>query len=206
MARNLTPSSLESDIILGIDLLTNNLNRDVVGVFDQTTLQQIFIDARPMRANIRPTSKVMDHPVETGVTLSDHHIILPKNIELSITIKSEFYSSTLQQIIGAFTNATLLSVQTKAGVYPNMIILEPPHEEDPDMYDMITMGLRLREVQFIAPTSIQGTSTVVTAPANYAPADPENASTVNRGLQSANTITSQQKQSIQDVLNTPPPQ
>lgn len=206
---SLTPAALGSDALLGIDLLVNNVNRDQVGVYDQTTFQQLFSDARPVRANVRESSKVMDHPVETGVTLSDHHVIEPKNIDISMIIGSEFYSSTYEQIRGAFVNATLLSVQTKAGVYPNMIIREMPHEEDPDMFNVIPIALKLREVLFIAPSSItqiQSGSSGSTTPDNYAPADPVNNNTVNRGLQAPVPLTAAQTQSIQTVLNTPAPQ
>lgn len=191
---SLTPAAIGSDILFGVDVLLNSVNRDVVGVFDQTSFQQLFSDARPVRASIRETSKVMDHPVETGVTLSDHHVINPKEIELSMILSSEFYSSTYQQLRGAFLNATLLSIQTKAGVYPNMIIQAIPHEEDPDMFTAIPIALKLREVIFIAPsaiTQIQNNVTVASSPStaatptNYAPADPVNNNTVSRGLQAA---------------------
>lgn len=205
---SLTPAALKSDILFGVDLLVNNVNRDVVGVFDQTSFDQLFSDARPVRANVRESAKVMDHPLETGTTISDHHVINPKNIELTMILSSEFYSSTFQQIRGAFVNATLLSVQTKAGVYQNMIIQEVPHQEDPDMFDAITITLNMREVLFVAPSSItqvqSGSS--ATTPANYSPADPTNDNTVNRGLQAPVPLSAAQTQSIQTVLNTPAPQ
>lgn len=208
MAQALTPAILESNISLGIDLLNNGFNRDVTGIFDQDTLQQLFVNARPMKARIRERSKVMDHPVETGSTLSDHRVIEPVQIELPVIIKSQYYSSTFQQLRSAMINATLLSVQTKACIYPNIIIEELPREEDPEMFNVTVVGVRLREVLFIVPTSITtapGTSTANTAPANYAPADPAQSDTVNRGLQAPVPLTSAQKQSIQDVLNMPAP-
>lgn len=174
-----TPASVLNDAIFGINLLTGSLRIDVVGVFDGESLQQIFREARPVKASVRESQKVMQYPVETGVTLSDHKVIMQKQIDLSLVIPAEFYRSTYQQIAGAAMNATLLTVQTRSGVYPNMIIEAYPHEEDPQMYDVITMALRLTEVLFIAPSSIAQPN----APAGYAPADPLNNDTVRRGQQ-----------------------
>lgn len=177
---NFTPPAVLNNLIFGLNLLTGSLRIDVVGVFDGTSLQQVFKNARPLKASVRPGKKIMQYPVETGVTLSDHQVILQKVIDLSLVIPAEFYGSTYQQIVAASVNATLLSVQTRAGVFPNMIIDSYPHEEDPSMYDAITMNLRLIEVLYVAPASIAQPN----APAGYSPEDPANTDTARRGQQS----------------------
>lgn len=178
---NITPASITSDALFVRDLLTGFTNIDIVGVYNQETMQQVFSDGRPVKANIRETSRVMDHPVETGVTLSDHHIINPREIDIALVIPAGFYSSTYQQIASAQLNATLLSVQTKSGVYPNMIVRDLPHDETPEMFDVIALNLRLKEVIFIAPVSIAQPN----APADYSPSasNPDDFSVVNRGQQ-----------------------
>lgn len=181
---NFTPPAILNDIIFGINLLTGSLKIDVVGIFDGTSLQQVFTDARPVKAFVREQNKVMDYPVETGVTLSDHKVQLQKVIELSLVIPAAAYSSTYQQIAGAAMNATLLTVQTRAGVYPNMIIEAYPHEEDPAMYDAITMAIRFREVLFVAPVSIAQPN----APVGYSPIDPVFNDTVRRGQQAISQV------------------
>lgn len=178
---NFTPASVLGNAIFASNILTGSLRIDVVGVFDGESLEQVFKNARPMKASVREAQKVMQYPVETGVTLSDHKVVLQKQIDLSLVIPARFYESTYQQIVGAAMNATLLTVQTRAGVYPNMIIEAYPHEEDPALYDAITMGLKLTEVLFVAPASIAQPN----APAGYSPADPVNNDTQRRGQQSA---------------------
>jgi hypothetical protein len=181
---NLTPAALLSDIRFGIDglqLLTNVFNADTVAIFDQESLKQVFKNARPVKATVRETSRVMDYPVENGATLSDHHILNPTTIEMMFIINSEFYSEAYQQMRSAWINATKLSVQTRTGVYSNMIIAEVPHEEEPDMFNAITVALRLREVIFVIPSSS-------TQPTNYAPLDAVNANTIPRGFQLAKTL------------------
>ena len=178
-AFNFTPASVLSNAIFGLNLLSGSLRIDVVGIFDGTSFQQLFQNARPVKASVRPNKKVMQYPVETGVVLSDHQVILQKQIDLSLIIPAEFYGSTYQQIAAASVNATLLTVQTRAGVFPNMIIESYTHEETPEMYDAITMALRLTEVLYVAPASIAQPN----APAGYAPADPANQTTQRRGQQ-----------------------
>lgn len=181
---NITPQSVLSNAGALLGILNTLPGVDVVGIFDSNSFRQLFTDARPLKAFVRPGSKVMDHPVETGAVLSDHQIILPVQIELSLVIPAEFYSSTYQQIRSAQINAQKLTVQTKTGVYSNMIIQELPHQESPDMYSSIAMGLRLREVLFVVPSSIGQPN----APANYSPTDPQNQSIVSRGQQSPLSI------------------
>lgn len=181
MAFNITPQSILSNVNFGINLLTGSLAYDTVGIFNQQSFQQVFSDARPVKASVRETSRVMDHPVETGVVLSDHHVINPSDIFVTMVINSRFYASTYQQIKAAYVNATLLSVQTRPTVFPNMIIAAMPHEEDPDMFDIITINLHLREVLYVTPSSIAP----ATQPANYSPNDPKNFTTIKRGQQSA---------------------
>lgn len=153
---------------------------DIVGIYDATNLQQVFANARPLKATVRETSRVMDHPVETGVIISDHHIINPKEINIPIVISKDYYASMYQQIKNAFINATLLCVQTRTDFYSNIIVADMPHEEDADMFDVVTLALHLKEVLYVAPNSIAAP----TSPANYNPADPVKSNIVQSGQQS----------------------
>jgi hypothetical protein len=182
---SITPSAILSDISYGLGLLSSfGQNVDVVGIYGNggtsaTDFGQMFADARPMKATVRETSRVMDHPVETGVVLADHHIINPVEIDIPLIISAQFYAQTFSQIRQAFINATALSVKTRVGIYSDMIIADMPHEEEPDMYDVITVGLHLKQVIYVVP--VAGGGTLV----NFQPADPLNSDTTASGLQSA---------------------
>ncbi|OJW21166.1 MAG: hypothetical protein BGO49_24440 [Planctomycetales bacterium 71-10] len=167
----LIPAALSSNLAAALELLALGSNVDVVAVYDGFT--QVFAEARPMKASVRETSRIMEHPAENGVIIADHHVINPVEVDLSLLIPVQFYGSTYAQIRQAFANATNLSVQTKTGVYLNMVIADMPHEENPDLYDAIAMLLRLKQV-LLAP----GAST-------YSPADPANLDLASGGLQSA---------------------
>lgn len=157
---------------------------------------QLFTNARPVRATIRETSKVMEHPLETGTSIADHHIINPVEMDIQLIVTNstsglvnsvlngaivQNYASTFNQIRQAFVNATLLTVKTRVGTYSNMIIADMPHEEDPDMFDVITIGLHLKQVLFVAP----GTNTISQA---FQPLDPLNSNTITGGLQQATAL------------------
>ena len=144
---------------------------DVVGIFDSQSLGQLFINARPLKAGVRPTSQLMNRPAETGVLLSDHKIINQVEIELPLMISQDYYGAVYQQIKTAFRDSTLLIVQTRTDVYPNMVIQDMPHAETPDIYDSVVVTLKLKEVLF-AP-----------APSTYDPVDETNSDTVQSGQQ-----------------------
>lgn len=164
-----------------------NASLDAVAVFN-SAFQQVFANARPLRARVRPTSKLMDHTVEIGQINSDYKITNPIEIELPVVVSSLYYRDVYSQIIQLYNDSELLTVQTRASNYPNMVIAAPPHEEDPDKYDVITINLQLREIQ------------LVTSDTNYAPASPPDQNTQSLGEQAPGTIRGvQTSQGVQDI-------
>lgn len=125
---------------------------DVVGIFD-TGFNQKFFRARPLKATVKETAKVMDHPLESGVVVSDHKIINPIEIELPLVTQSFDYQSVYEQIRKSFLSSELLLIQTKTGVYRNMIISDLPHEEGSEMFDQIAIAMKLREVKIVSSKS-----------------------------------------------------
>ena len=155
---------------------------DTVGVFTQD-FTQVFPLARPIKATVKETAKVMDHPLETGATITDHRIINPVEIELSMIVPSIAYQGIYDTIKQYFLNSTLLVVQTKSGVYTNQIIASLPHEENPETFSVLTMALTLKQVIFANTQSVQGVQS------------PRNTNTVDRGAQQAAPATPAQQSS-----------
>lgn len=160
--------------IVGLILSTPAV--DTVAVFDGS-FSQLFPNARPLLDNVRENSRVMDHPLESGQLISDYKVILPIEIELPVIVTSAYYIGTYQQIKAAYLSSELLTVQTCAAAYPNMIISEMPRQEDPEKYDAITILIRFRQVQVVQPST-----TGTTANPNFAPAVPTSAPTQDVGL------------------------
>jgi len=155
------------------DLNIFNPFTDVVGIYTPD-FQQVFSSARPLKAVVRPETKLMEHPVETGATTTDFIIWKPIEIELSLLLLPGTYRDVYQTITQLYLSAKLLIVQTKTAVYQNQIIAAIPHEENPDVFDAVTLALKLREIQF-ANTLVGST--------NMAPRKPADSNTVDRGTQ-----------------------
>lgn len=122
--------------------------KDVVGVYD-ADLNQLFPDARAIKAIVKPIAKVAKHPVETGGTISDNVIYLPIEIELSVILRPGTYRQTYQLIKNVFNSAALLTVQTKTDSYANMLLEKMPHDEDPGFFDTVAMALSFSQFQLV---------------------------------------------------------
>lgn len=148
-----------------LDTLITGFATDTVAVFTQD-FTQVFAHARPIKATVKPEARLMEHPAENGIVLIDHRVLLPIEIELSLVLARADYPDTYKTIVSYYNNATLLVVQTRSAVYQNQLIAALPHEEDPEQYDVLTVALKLKQVQFVnarfgvVPKSAVNTTTV----------------------------------------------
>ena len=149
---------------------------DVVGVYN-SAFQQVFLKARPVSAAIRPIARIMDHPLETGSIISDYKVILPLEIQYNVILPSPYTRDLYEEIWDLWQSSELLTVQTKAKNYANMIIAEPPHEEKTDYFDALPMTIKFRQAQLV-PSVTQ-----------YAPVDPTQVNTQNLGQQNSYAVT-----------------
>ena len=135
--------------------MANNQNtataaQDVVGVFD-SNLRQIFVEARAVKAVVKEEAKVMEHPLEDGSSITDHKIILPIEIELSVVVQADDFKSVYDKIKQFYLGNELLEVQTKTGTYSSMVIQSMPHDETADMFDTVAIAMKLKEVKLVQP-------------------------------------------------------
>lgn len=124
--------------------------QDVVAVLD-SAFAQVFEKARAIKATVLRASKALEHPLETGATITDHRIILPVNIELSLLLASEDYRAVYQQVRDLFHRGELLTVQTRVDSFASMLIEKMPHDETPEMLDGVALALSLKEALFVQP-------------------------------------------------------
>lgn len=157
--------------------------QDVVAVYD-AQFNQVFPQARTVKPVVKPSAKGMEHPLESGKTGTDHVVIQPLELELTMMLTGTDLSNTYQTIFNYFQNFTLFTVQTKATNYSNMYILEMPHEESPDQFDAISLILNFKQALIATSTTVEP-----------APKDPTNSSTVNRGTQIPKNINPTSNQS-----------
>jgi hypothetical protein len=153
-------------------LLPNYKARDTVGIFDEFG-QQLFTEARSIKARVSPSAKQMQHPAENGVTITDHRIINPVSIELSLIIAAKDYKNVYENLYQAFQNGDFLSIHVKAKVYDKQVIEALPHEEDPERHDTLLIALKTIQIQY------------VTSQFSVQPKDPINATTIPQGTKAA---------------------
>ena len=134
---------------------------DVVAVLEAETGRQLFGDARPLKATVSESAKLLTHPLEDGGNIVDHRIILPIGISLSFVLSAETYRETYQEIRQAFRQSSRLTIQTKTDTYENMYMQDIPHEEDPSLFDTVTLIIQLIEaltsqvqIQALPPQSV----------------------------------------------------
>lgn len=153
-----------------IDTLLPSFAFDSVAIFNQS-YEQILRGARPIKAVVKEQAKVMEHPIETGAVITDHRVVLPVEIELTMIVPSESYQDTYKAIRSYYLNGTLLVIQTKTAIYENQLISSIPHEETPEQYNAITLTINLRQALFVNPST------------GLFPANPSDSGTVDRGQQ-----------------------
>lgn len=163
------------------DALVSDINLlgkpiDIVAVFD-SSFNQVFSDASPMRDEVLPRSRIFTHPIETGQLNSDYKIVLPIQIRITLIVQNPFYRNVYQEIMNLFKNSELLTVQTKTASYDNMIIAELPSEERPEMYDAILINILFQEAQ------------IVSSQTDFAPENVTDSDTVKSGVKSPDTKT-----------------
>lgn len=158
--------------------------QDVVAVLN-SDFQQVFQKARAIKATIVRASKAMEHPLETGATITDHRIVLPVNIELSMILSTADYRAVYQQVRDLFKRGDLLTVQTRVDSFPSMLIEKMPHDETPEMFDGVALALSLKEAQFVQP---QFSALKV--------AQPKDSNTTARGQQQPTESPPARKQSV----------
>ena len=152
-------------------------SQDVVAVL-RADLSQVFVRARAIKASVSRASKAMEHPIETGATITDHRIILPVLVDLSLLLVSADYQAVYQQVRDLFIAGELLTVQTRADSFPSMLIEKMPHDESTDVYDGVTLALTLKQAQFVQPQF-----------STFKVAQPKDSNTVPRGQQEGSTST-----------------
>lgn len=164
---------------------------EVIGIYDASG-NQLFPDAESIRALVKPTAKVMKHPLESGASTVDHFVIEPVTIELSVIPKPETFQDTFQQIKAQFLTKTTVTVVTRADVYSSMLMDGYPYDETAEMFDTDAIGVKLTEANFVMAQYGQLPASMVKTPSN--------ASTVKTGQKSTNGATQAQTSTAYDLI------
>lgn len=124
----------------------------IISILNAADFRQIFpLGAAPMRVSVSETSKLTSWPVEDGTMRSDHRVIDPIEIEMPIVMHGGVNRSLFDQLRQIFLRGDVLVIQTKMRTYDNMMVVEIPHEEMPDMQGAVMVSVRLKQFVTVAP-------------------------------------------------------
>lgn len=139
--------------------------QDVVAVLNKS-LNQVFVGASIIKAEVKEESKVMSHPVESGQTIEDEIVFQPTTVTLSMVLNPVTYRAVYQEIKQLYDKREILTVQTKVNSYASLVIEQLPHDEDGSIFDTIAIAIRLKEVRFVETEYEAYTPTKVRNPAD----------------------------------------
>lgn len=115
-----------------------------VAILDAESLQIIFASAEPMRVSVKESKRATKFAVEDGTERSDHVVRELTEIQIDFLLAEDTRNQfeTLRQ---AFDQNKLVTVQTKVRSYENMLIVDLPHDETPELGIAVNVPIRMQE-------------------------------------------------------------
>lgn len=123
--------------------------------------------------NVNKDSQFIEHPIETGATIADHHIYNPIEISCKVAMppkasvidtydlsdfifgKSESFEDTYKLLDSMYKNSVKLRIKTDADVYENMYITGLPSDVDSSTADRQIFYISFKEAITIQPQYIK---------------------------------------------------
>lgn len=179
----------DKEVLTG-NFLDKSLNVNQIGPFNSKSASSTLgLNAVIIDLDVSETSKIMEHPIESGVVIADHKVINPVELTLRLTMPVYEYEPILRELREYWTQSTKLTVQSKAYTYTNMVICDIPHSETPRNVSRLSFNVRMKQALEVFPQYIRLSSKQVKKP--------KNADTVKSGQKQGTPV----KTSIlQDIL------
>ena len=102
-------------------------------------------------ANVDISSDLSDHPTEKGSVITDYSIINPISAKVKIAMPTGLYTRIYNQIIKYYQEKKFILLQTKFGMYRNMVIQALPYKLENASVDRPIIELSLRQVMEVSP-------------------------------------------------------
>lgn len=150
-----------------MSLLNLNLVQNVVGLFKGTKEVAIYEDTTEiltgnavfsssiMSCSVTDDSQLMEHPLESGSTITDHKIFNPVEIDIQLSLPNYIYNDVYRELQRIYKTSPKLRIKTKAQWYPNQVLQALPHEENPENFDRLVFNLHFKEVIEVEPQFIK---------------------------------------------------
>lgn len=102
-----------------------------------------------MHIDAQPIAKMTGAPVETGFMFNDNKVIEPIIVAVTGNVKAADFKKVYGEVKKMFLNRKFefYCVSSKTEFFKNLCLIEMPHKEEPDKYDVIEMTLKFQQVQ-----------------------------------------------------------
>ncbi|MBG5918900.1 phage baseplate protein [Providencia vermicola] len=158
-----------------------------IKIFNIDDFTVLFETASPIQINVRDEHKATQFTVESGETRSDHVVVQPVEISMSLILVGEL-KNAFEMMQQAYDQHQLVGIQTRVKTYQPLLLVSFDHDESPDMTDAIKLSLRFTEWRNIEPEYGALPPRKVAKKAQ--------SSTVNRGKVQTSTIPKKKKKSV----------
>lgn len=150
-----------------MSLLSVNLALNVLGLVFDTKEVAIYEDTREvltgnaifassiMSCSVVDDSQLMEHPVESGYTITDHKIFNPIEIDIKLSLPHYIYGDVYRELKRLYDKSPKLRIKTKAQWYTDMVLQALPHEENPENFDRLVFNLHFKQIIEIQPQFIK---------------------------------------------------
>ena len=102
-----------------------------------------------MYAEVKESSRVMEHPLENGSVVADHQVQMPVEIRLQIVMPYYLYDDIVEDLRRLKQNGTLVSVHCRGGVYTDMVFVDIPHNERAENVSRLSFDCTLRQAMLL---------------------------------------------------------
>ncbi len=141
----------------------------IFGNLKLASVDDIVFDAS-LQETHRSSARITDHPVESGATISDHVIIDPEELTLSVVVSNTPTVSILevpsieqnraetayQDLLAKKAARVAVEVTTTLRIYENMILTDVSCTRDANTGNIVMLSLSLREIRTATSATIAG--------------------------------------------------
>ena len=101
-----------------------------------------------MDAKVNIESDLCDHPIESGAVVTDASIIMPVQADVTVVMPTFFAERIYEQMYDLYkAKKDKIILQTKYGLYKNLVLQNMEYELEHDTIDRTKFILTLREIQ-----------------------------------------------------------
>ena len=126
------------------------------------------------RVSVDDSTKLFEHPLENGITITDHEIFNPSTVNIQAYIANDD-SSTLSNLENYYLSGTILKIRAANKIIDKAVISSKPFELSSSVFDKTLYNISFKEIVMVTPSYVGMSKALL----------PSNSSSVNSGVKQA---------------------